>query len=57
MIKKEGREIIEIRIGGKVITHVYNKMHLIYEANLSCFGKGYWENNAPYLNDDSWKNE
>lgn len=57
MIKQQGREIIDIRVGGRIITQVYNKMHLIYEANLSCFGKGYWQNNAPYLNDDTWKNE
>lgn len=56
MIKKNGNEITEIKIGKKVITYVKQKMLVLYEAILSCFGKGYWVNDAPFLNDDGWVN-
>jgi hypothetical protein len=51
-----GREIGEIIAQNKVITYAYQKGRLIYEAILSCFGKGYWINDAPFLNDSEWKN-
>jgi hypothetical protein len=56
MIKKNGNEITEIKIGKRVITYVKQKMHVLYEAILSCFGKGYWVNDAPFLNNDGWVN-
>lgn len=56
MIKKNGNEITEIKIGKRVITYVKQKMLVLYEAILSCFGKGYWVNDAPFLNNDGWVN-
>jgi hypothetical protein len=51
-----GREIIEIIGQGKPITYVYQKGRLLYEAILSCFGKGFWINDKPFLNNSAWKN-
>jgi hypothetical protein len=56
MIKKNGREITEIKSNGRVITYIKQAMRTLYEAILSCFSKGYWINDAPFLNDNEWKN-
>ncbi len=55
-MKFNRRDIKEIITQNRVITYVYQKGHLLYEAILSCFGKGYWLNDAPFINDDGWKN-
>ena len=56
MIKRGGREITEIRYEHRLITYAKQGLKTIYEAILSCFGKGYWIDDAPFLKDDGWKN-
>ena len=56
MIYKDGKETTGIFKGDKVVTAVYKGMHLVWESIRSCFGKGYWIDNAPFVNDDGWKN-
>lgn len=56
MINKNKKDTVSITIGGKIVNYVCYGAKLVYEAILSCFGKGYWVNNAPFLNDDAWRN-
>jgi hypothetical protein len=56
MINNKNKNITEVKIGDKIITYIYHKMKLIYEAISSCFGKGFWVNNSPFNNNDAWKN-
>lgn len=64
MIYKEGTRLPVTEIHGKdsegvirTISAVYNGYgRLIWQAVRSCFGRGYWINNKPWLNTDAWKN-
>ena len=38
------------------ITAVYKGLRLVWTAIRSCFGKGFWINDKPWLNTDAWKN-
>lgn len=42
--------------GGKVVSTVYNGALIVWSAIKSCFGAGYWNNEAPWSNTDAWKN-
>lgn len=42
--------------GTKAISAVYHGAKLVWEAISSCFGSGYWINNRPWSNTDSWRN-
>ena len=46
MIIRNGKEVIEL----------YRGKHLVYQIIRSCFGSGYWINNAPFVNTDVWRN-
>lgn len=42
------------------INNVYNGTKLVWTAikeALSAFGAGFWRNDKPWSNEDSWKNE
>ena len=41
---------------GRAITAVYKGLILVWTAIRSCFGKGYWINDKPWINEDAWKN-
>lgn len=56
MIIKNGKEIIEMYHGKTTIVEMYRGKHLIYQAIRSCFGRGYWINSAPFINNDVWRN-
>ena len=56
MIYKEGKELSSIYFGTKAISAVYYGAKLVWEAITSCFGSGYWINNRPWSNTDSWRN-
>lgn len=56
MIIKNGKEIIDYYHGKTQIMEIYRGKYLIYETIRSCFGKGYWINDAPFLNTDVWRN-
>ncbi len=45
-IWREGRRIAAIWSVGKIV----------WEAINSCFGKGFWQNNKPWRNEDGWRN-
>ena len=56
MIYKNGIEMNARYYGSKAITAVYKGAKLVWEAISSCFGSGYWINNRPWSNTDSWRN-
>lgn len=45
-----------ISVGRKAIVLVYRGKRLIWEGIRSCFGRGLWMNEKPWLNSDGWKN-
>lgn len=56
MIYKNGKEITAINYGKQAISAVYKGALLVWEAIKSCFGAGYWKNDAPWSNNDAWIN-
>lgn len=57
MIHKEGNEVTDIRVGGRVVSAVRKGVLVVWEAVRSCFGKGFWINDKPWNNKDGWKNK
>lgn len=56
MIYKSRRDITAVRYGERVMAFVYKGAQLVWQAISSCFGAGYWINEYPWSNQDSWKN-
>lgn len=56
MIQKGEKELVAMYIGSKAISYVYRGAKLIWQAISSCFGIGYWKNDASWNNNDAWKN-
>lgn len=56
MIIINGKEIIEVNKGISACIEIYTGKRLMWQLVRSCFGKGYWINDLPWLNDDVWKN-
>ena len=56
MIEKNGKDITAVYIGTQAISAIYKGSRLVWQAVRSCFGKGYWINTKPWVNDDGWKN-
>lgn len=52
-----GPKRIEGGFIGVPITVVYRYGKIIWQAIASCFGRGYWINEKPWVNSDGWKNE
>lgn len=50
------REITGISVLGKQIEAVYHGARLVWRRISSCFGRGYWIQNYPWLGEDAWKN-
>lgn len=40
----------------RAIAAVYKGFDLVWSAIRSCFGKGYWINDQPWVDNDAWKN-
>lgn len=51
------KETTGVYRGSRVISAIYHGARLVWELISSCFGKGYWINNAPFVNEDGWRNE
>jgi hypothetical protein len=56
MIIKGRKEIIEYYYGKQPIIEIYRENKLLWELVRSCFGKGYWISNLPWISDDIWRN-
>lgn len=57
MIYIGDKELDAVYVGKKIITQVYKGATLIWEAIKSCFGAGYWKNDAPWVNTEGWRNK
>ena len=40
----------------RVVLEIYKGANLVWTAIKSCFGRGFWINEKPWVNTDSWKN-
>ena len=40
-----------------VVQEIYKGARLVWTMVRSCFGRGYWINEKPWLNTDAWRNE
>lgn len=56
MIFSNRKELESSFIGGKIVTQIYKGLNLAWEAIKSCFGAGFWKNEAPWSNTEGWKN-
>lgn len=56
MIVWNGKEPSEIHWQGKDIIAVYADSKEIWYALLSCFGRGYWIDEYPWVDEDAWAN-
>lgn len=56
MIYNNGHELVNRFLNGKAATAVYKGAVLVWEAIRSCFGKGYWIPERPWIEKDIWKN-
>lgn len=56
MIFIDRKELESSFIGRTVVIQIYKGVKLVWEAIKSCFGAGYWKNDAPWSNTEGWKN-
>lgn len=56
MIERRKKELVEIIRGTLPLSEVYHGKFLVWQMARSCYGSGYWINERPWLNEDSWKN-
>lgn len=62
MIYKDGNKqvvsIYEPKKGQQTrsILAIYKGARLVWETIRSCFGRGFWMNQRPWLNEDVWRN-
>ena len=54
MIYSDNKSFDQIFAQNKIIVSVYHGVHLVWEAILSCFGKGFWIDDKPWSDDDGW---
>ena len=55
VIKKQNGQSAEY-FGRRAIAAVYKGFELVWTAIRSCFGKGYWMDDKPWVDEDAWKN-
>lgn len=52
----QAKGITTILKGKRNIAAVYKGTMLIWQYIRSCFGRGYWINEKPWINDNGWAN-
>lgn len=50
------KEITSVFFGSKPVSAIYHGGVKVWEAVKSCFGKGFWEEEYPWSDEDAWKN-
>lgn len=50
------KEIESIFIGKNPVAQIYIGAKLVWESIKSCFGAGFWKNEAPWSNIEGWRN-
>lgn len=56
MIYINKKELESLFLNNKAVSQIYKGMTIIWEAIKSCFGAGFWKNDAPWSNNEGWKN-
>lgn len=56
IIFKKNKELSNLYIGKQIKSSVYLGNTLRWQAIRSCFGNGFYINEKPWLNEESWKN-
>lgn len=49
------KELIEKRLGSKLIIEIRKGFKILWQSVLSCFGAGYWQGSKPWSGSDAWK--
>lgn len=57
MIERYGKETRRITRKGNAVIAVVRFGRRVWEAALSCFGRGLWINERPWVNTEGWKND
>lgn len=57
MIYKEGKETSAITALLNSVQEVWRGVVLKWQGIRSCFGRGYWIQEKPWIDTDKWKNE
>ena len=55
MIYKNNKNTVGVYQGDKVISAVYKGSRLVWQAVRSCYGRGIWIQDKPWINGDTWK--
>ena len=55
MIQLGDREIAQIFLGNGVVAAIDLGAKLVWTAITSCFGSGWWIDDAPWRDDEAWK--
>ena len=55
MLWIDGLEIGQQYIEGGVVEYMWYNGDLIYQGVRSCYGKGYWRPQKPWLDNEKWK--
>lgn len=55
MIYKNNKDTVRVYHGNKVISAVYKGSRLVWQAIRSCYGRGVWIQEKPWLDGDTWK--
>lgn len=55
MIFNNSKQVDDVKHISRDIIAVYHMSHLVWENSNSCFGKGFWDANAPWFDTEGWK--
>lgn len=55
MLMKNGEIAEQLMMNGELIESMWLNGELIYQGLRSCYGKGYWRPNKPWLDNEKWK--
>lgn len=55
MIFNNSKQIDSIKHRNTNIVFIYHLSSLVYQYLRSCFGRGYWDDTAPWSDTEGWK--
>ena len=55
MIFNNSKQVDDIKCRNENFTAVYHLSALVWQNFNSCFGRGYWDNKAPWSDIEGWK--
>lgn len=55
MIWLDGKEFASQMMNGGTIETMWLNGHIIWQGIRSCYGKGYWRPEKPWLDNEKWK--